>query len=385
VHEIRRPDPNVRQRSPWALVIGALASMAVVAAACGGDEPAADAPGATSPGVTSSAPGPSSAGGGGGSGPGTPAPRPLAERTKVVILPGSAAIEAFSPPYLAEQLGEFEKENLDVDLQVLPASDGLVQLQNGAAALELTGIHGNIFNANHAGGDFRYIANTHGAPEGSEEGLWVRNEYLEPDRCPNEDFRGAMVGLGTSGITSPSGLPVQKWLESCGWSLQDVTISNLNTAELLLALENGAVAAGYLITPAWQQAVSGGYAQFVTQEPPYSAGVYVMTQAFIDDDEEVAKAIMRAIMRTIRTYLQGDYHQDPVVMEAMAEALGSPLDALLRGPSLTFDPNMGMDTEGLEELQVLWLDLGDILQYDEPLPPSDLVDTRLIDEVRAGR
>jgi NitT/TauT family transport system substrate-binding protein len=365
--------PTATRGARRLLALG-VACLLVVAAACGSDDDGGG--GATTPSspATTAVPGTTAV----GDGPGTPAPQPLAQRTSVVAVPG-IAIEVYAALFLAEQMGEFDKENLDMTIQILPPTDALLALEQGDAQLQPGGVAANTLNANAGGADFRYIAGTHQTPATSKEGLWVRNEFLTPEGGPAESLRGGKIATGTIGAAASSVLPVQRWLDDFGWSVDDVEIASLNSADLLSALENGAIAGGYLLAPAWQMADQGDYAQLVSGQPPLSAGVYVMTEDLIRSEPDVAAAIARAMLRTVRTYLQGDYHADAEVMDALAEALGSPVEALTAGPSLVFDPDMGIDTDMIEELQEVWIEIGDVLSYDTPLPPADVVDTSPVD------
>jgi NitT/TauT family transport system substrate-binding protein len=114
-----------------------------------------------------------------------------------------------------------------------------------------------------------------------------------------------------------------------------------------------------------------------------AASTYTMSADFIEDQPEVAEAIMRAITRTVRTYLQGDYHADDEVMAALSEAFGVPVEAMRQTPPLVFDPDMGLDVELLERIQNVWID-NDVLEFDEPLPSDQLVDRSVVERVLGG-
>jgi ABC-type nitrate/sulfonate/bicarbonate transport system substrate-binding protein len=353
--------------------------LAVLATACGdggGDSGATD--GDTGASTTLASDGATS---GGQTGPGTPEPRPLDERVDATIVMG-AAIEPFAAPLLADHFGEFERENLDVDVQVVPPTDGLVLLSRGEIDMQVVGIGGATLNARANDVDVRFVANTHYQTEDNHEGLWVRSDIFRPDGTPDpERVRGMQVAVGAQGVAAVSTVPLVRWLETMDLSLSDVEPVPLQGADILTALEQGSVGAGYVLTPHWQLLEQDGCCELVTPTPPIAAGAYLFRGQTLDEDREVAAAIMRALMRTERTYLQGDYHADPEVLAALAEVLGQPADSIAAAPPLRFDPDLGFERDVLEEVQQAWLDAGGVLEYSDPLPVDELVDTSIVDEL----
>src|SRR3954469_3566212 len=75
-----------------------------------------------------------------GRGPGTPKPSPLQQRVTVKVA-YSASIDAFLSLLLAKELGEFEKENLDIQLQQVPTTDGAVLLAQNQAQVQIAGMN----------------------------------------------------------------------------------------------------------------------------------------------------------------------------------------------------------------------------------------------------
>jgi NitT/TauT family transport system substrate-binding protein len=368
---------STRNRGARWLAPAIVAVLALVLAACGDDGDSGGASTPTTTAASSSAtttPGPTS-------GPGSPAPQPLPERTSATIAMG-VAIEPFAAPLLAEAMGEFEKENLDVSVEIVPPNDGLLLLANGDIDMQVAGIGGGTLNAIDSGVDVRYVANTHAQHEDNHEGLWVRNEYFGPDGKPIADqVRGMTVAVGAQGVGAVSTIPLQRWLETMGLTISDVELSPLQGADILTALEQGSVGAGYVLTPHWQLAEAADWGQLVTPTPPIAAAGYLFSGKTLEEKPEVADAIMRALTRTVRTYLQGDYHDDAEVMTVLAEVLQQPEASIASAPSLVFDPDMTFDVELLEEVQDVWIGVGGVLEFDEPLPASQVVDDAVIQRI----
>lgn len=316
-------------------------------------------------------------------GPGTPAPQPLPAETKATI---SVAfpVEAFASVYLADVMGEFEKENLDVEIVQLPANEGIVALTSGQVDLQLAGISAGAFNAIAADTDLQFVANGPTFGDEAEDGLWVRKELLGADGTIDPaKIPGMRIAFGSAGVSTTAAVPVARWLDRYDRSLDDITSVPLGGSDMLVALEQGSVDGSYLNSPQWQQPTVKECCVLLTPRPPLAASVYTFTGSFLDEHRDVAKALMRAIVRTNRTYLEGDYHTDQATMTELAEVLSTPIDTLSASPSLTFDPDLGIDASILEACQAVWLAAG-VLDYDEVQPLSDMIDTSVVDEVLQG-
>jgi NitT/TauT family transport system substrate-binding protein len=374
-----RPSPQ-RRLGAWrrTVSLGVVALLLVgAAAACGGDDDDDEASGDDSSSTTAAS------GGGPTEGAGSPAPQPLDEETSITITV-PVAIEAFAPVYLADAMGEFEAENLDVELAALPANDGSIALSQGDAQLQIGGVNAAFLNQVNAGIELRWVANVHQAPDEVQEGLWVRNDQLDDDgEVPADRLREMQIAIGGGGIASTSALPVSDWAEEQGVHLSELQLSDLAGNDIALGLEQGSLDAGYVLSPAWVQVRDSNCCTLVTPLPPLSASTYTMSEDFIQDQPEVAAAIMRALARTVRTHLQGDYHADDEVVTALSEALEIPVETIQQSPAMVFDPDMGFDTETVERMQEIWIE-NDVLDFDEPLAVDDLVDRAPVEAALGG-
>jgi NitT/TauT family transport system substrate-binding protein len=361
--------------------------LAVGAVACGDDGGSGGSGDGddAGPATTAARDGDAAPGSGSAEGPGTPEPQPLAERRSVTISP-VVAVEPFAPAYVALAMGEFEAENLDVTISELAPPDNFVLLAQGEIQMAMAGASGAFMNAVDSGVDLVWTANVHQQDEG-QDGLWLRNDLLDDDGevLPEEIDDGLRLALGAGGFSSTSTLPVQRWIEGEGGSLADVEgVAMGTTSDMLIAAEEGSVDGVYATTPISLEVADSGCCTLVTPQPPFAASMYTMTRSFIEDEPDVARAMTRALLRTVRTYLQGDYHADDEVMDALADGMGTDVETLRAQPSLLFDPDMGIDGESVEALQEAWIEV-DVLEYDEPVPAEELIDATVVDDVREGR
>lgn len=388
----------MRRRSTRAVIcITATMGLTLGAMACGGDDsgsetpttgaPPTDAPGTQAP-TTEGSPTDESAGTTAAIVPtseglvGTPAPQPLPERASATIAV-SFPVEPFAPLFLAEANGEFEKENVDVEIVTLPSTDATVQVATGRVLMQVGGVTAAGFNAINQGTGLAYMANVHYQSEENQEGLWIRKDLFLPDGSIDESkIPGMKIALGSGGVSSVSTLAVTRWLQEHGYDISDIEPISIGGPDMLIGLEQESVDAGYLITPVWQDPFIAECCTLVTPQPPLAASAYIVNRESISNEPEVLTAVMRALMRTVRTSLQGDYHSDPAVMEQLSEALETPVDVLSAAPSLDFDPDLPLDVDTLDQAQDMWLALGDTLDYTEPLAIDQVADTSIIEELR---
>ncbi len=373
---------------PWAMTwMVLLAAFALIVAACGGDD---DDSGETSAGddeaTTTTASGGSEEE---DEGPG-PAPQPLDEETDVRIVM-AFNIEPFAPALLADHFGEFEKENLNVTIENVPSNEATVMVAQGQAELKVAGIGAAFYNAVDSGVDIVWLANVHQNDADSKEGVWLRNEFFDEDgNVIAEKLKGAKIAAGTGGIGSPSAFAINAFLQDHGLSIDDIESPAIGGSDMLIAIENGGLDGGYVLTPQWIELDNGDQAQYAGlyggfDGEGFSASAYEMNGEFIEEQPDVAAAIMRAIARTVATYLQGDYHEDEEVLAALAEVTGTPGDAIASAPELVFSPDMPINADMIEDIQQMWIDFApDTLSFDEPLPLEQIVDRSIIERVLEG-
>lgn len=357
----RRPG---RRRPIWQVaaivVVGAL-----IAVGCGGGDGATPSTGSQASSGTTV-----------GTGGDPLTPRPLAERRTVRFGTPFAGIESFSQLPLAAFLGELEKENLDFKLEVVPFAEGVLLLERGDIDVYPYSLSPVLFNAIAGGSSIRLITSTAAFPEASKTGYWVRPEFAND--FANCKFDGvAWSAGGSAGLTGVGALPLAEHLrEKCGGkTFRDLTPPSLvGGADLLVALESGAVQFGFLTEPFWVTAQDAGLAQFTLPFPRdvHTAG-YAMSRER-NEEPEFTDAILRALLRTTQGALQGDYHADPKVRQFLVDELKLKPEVLDTIPALTFDPALNFRDDAVVPLQEVWLESGDFLTYDKPLTFDQVFD-----------
>ena len=309
---------------------------------------------------------------------GAPAPQPLSQPVKLRV---SIAFrgEYAAPVLLAQSLGEFEKENLSVEFVTLPTSDAIPQLSQGQLDASVGGYDLSLFNASRIGLNVRAVLGNYYPPSAGDynvqqTGLWCRRSAFStpdsPDPVETQKLRwGSAVGKSSSGIYYAIAELKKRVPDFNGDALPVV---NIPSSEMTTALKNGAIDCAILIDPLWIDFATPEYVLMATQLPGEPLGALLFGKSLLRDSPAVGDAFARAVIRTINTYLSGEYRQDPKVMEAIAVAINQPLKLLERTSSLTMDWEIRQDTT--TRMQQEFIDLDVITAFEEPVPEDRLVD-----------
>jgi NitT/TauT family transport system substrate-binding protein len=388
--------PHGRRRSA---ILAALAAGVLLAASCGGNEDVTSGPtGGTAEG-----------GGSGGAGgvevvevegceqgwtdpsdrsthrqvarcePGTPAPQPLPERT-TVRLASAFRLEFNSPVLLADTLGEFEKENIQFEFVNLPFSDAVPQLAQGQVDAAIGGFELALYNAGNQGLPVKAVMGNYFPPDAGDyevpqTGLWCRRDAFsdpqDPDPAETQDMTWASsVGRGSSSVYY-SVTELRKRVPE--FNVENLQVERIPSADTVQALQNGAIDCGVLLDPLWLQVADDpAYVMMATQTPGEPLGLVAFGRSLLQEKPEVGVAFVRAVVRTINTYFEGDYHQDPEVMAEIAEVTGQDMSRLTQTPSLVMDWEIREGTT--DDMQELFIDLGVITEFTEPVAEDVVVD-----------
>lgn len=300
-------------------------------------------------------------------------PVPLEEMTTVKVAI-SAKLELHSIPLLAKELGEFEKENLDVQLEVMPSSDSTPALAGGLVDVVIGGFTVGTVNAVSAGADIHVV---YGGPSQADaDGLWVRSDIAAQGPAALKGKRIATSqGAGVTAI-----LPIIDYLASGGLTLADVDLQAITLADLPSALEAGAVDAAWLSSPAHLPfSTTGSATRVVGLEDDQIVTAIFFGPNLRTENPQVGQAFIRALKRTELTYLMDDYKANPEISAALASALGLTEEELKISESLSFGNEI--TTDFFTQAQEAWIAYGDIVSFTEPLQPEQYVDTSFVDRI----
>ena len=304
-------------------------------------------------------------------------PQPLAETTKIVV--GLATLsEAFLPVKLAVDLGEFDKENLEVTIEGAPSSADLIPLlDQGRIDVAAVGPFAGFFNAANGGSDMRFITGMGEAQTSPTAGGYYQRlpeDGSEPDPC---DLEGKPVAVGAGGWASHATLGFLEYLAQCDLGPTDVVLQTVDNTLVPEAFRNGSLEAGYTLEPHSVVIVEEGLGVQVAINPDGLGGF--LAGSMIDENPEAIQAFVRAMVRTAQTYLQGgDYRDNPEVMAVIVDWIGVDEETIRGAKHRLFDPHLSVDDLAtlMEGIQPFWIEVGGVLEYDTPLPVDELVDRR---------
>jgi NitT/TauT family transport system substrate-binding protein len=285
-----------------------------------------------------------------------------------------------APVVVAEALGEFDAERLDVTTVPLDDEEAMAALDAGEVDVVVGPIGGGYLDALDAGSGARLALGgvLSRAPNDLAEGqagLWVRTDAVTS---------GDLGDLALQPVAAPGGVqaaaayPLNLVMNQTDATLNDVALRDAGGPDAASALLAGELAAAWLDGNAWPRVAGEGGAHLAATLPASeSIDGTVVSPRLLGPDRAVGVAYVRAILRTINTHLTGDYTDDDEVMAAIAEGTGLDPGTLGVAGAQLFDWEVRDGTVGrIQEALVL---IGGVA-YDEPLPADRFVDRTLAAE-----
>lgn len=303
-------------------------------------------------------------------------PVPLDEPTTITMTM-VGKLEYFTPALLAISQGEFEKENLTIDLQILPLTESIPALAQGQTDVAVSGIAAPVLNAVEGGAELKMVLP--GANSSSGDGLYVKTELAE---LGPQALKGTKIGLSV-GIAQSSIVPITEYLAEGGLTLDDVSIEIIPQLDLPAALLSGQIDGAWVTAPQHLSLLADGAAVKVAayDDGTYTTGIFFGPN-LLEGNPQVGQAVVRALTRTTLTYLQGDYKADPEIAQMVADALEVTVEDVRKTDSLVY--GFDINTEIFTKAQKIWLEAGEILTYDQMLEPGAYVDSSFFDRITLG-
>jgi len=320
---------------------------------------------------------------------GAPAPVPLATKTKIVIAT-NFKLEFNAPVAVANTLGEYAKENLEVEFVNLSYANSIPQLASGQVDVAIGGFETAMFNAGAQDVAIKVIAGNYFPPKAgnysvAQTGLWCRRDSFTTPANPilkeiETKKWGTAAGKGSSAVYY-SAAEIQKRVPD--FNIKKVDVQTVPSVDIMNALKNKALDCGILLDPLWTQVKDDpAYFQAATQTPGEPLGHMSFGKNLLVDKPDVGQAFLRAYIRTINTYFAGNYHQDDKVMAEIQKWTGATNEAqatLKALDPLTFDWEVRKDTT--TRVQQLFIDLGVITNFTTPVAESKLIDRTVANKV----
>jgi NitT/TauT family transport system substrate-binding protein len=321
----------------------------------------------------------------------TPAPKPLKKMVTITI-GEPTAVENFATIPVGIAMGEFTKENLHVTLIKDPGGTNAEpqELAQGDVQAVETGINASALNAINSGIPLVYTGCPDFPNPATKAGFWVNKQFVTSDGLFNKAKAATFkMSLGTGGVSSSGAAEVQAWLEKSHESLGNFTQLTLAPATLVTSLKNGGIGGGFVNAPFWTTLV-GNPTLVDVASPPYATGVIEMYKPWVKQNKAVAQALMRAMIRTDRTYLQAGYRTNAQVMNIISGYLGIPVATIDKSTPILFSMDFSMTGKpaGAAKTQLPtktvllvnqkgWIQAGGVLQYTKPVAFGKLTTSAL--------
>jgi len=306
----------------------------------------------------------------------TDAPRPLAQREKVIVA-FSGKIKQYGAVILAKSLGEFDKENLDVEFAIHKPMDSFLLLTTGQVDVVGTMTSAGYFNAVAAGAEMKVVA-----PVGflaGQNGVWVSRAWLKGRPYTPAMLKGQVIA-NVSGPGTVTDFAIQTELLKAGLTMSDFKWKQMAVADILLALENGAVNFGLLLDP-FPLKADTSKVMFAFPYVRDVTGGYFFGPNLLTKKRAVGEAFVRALTRTVRNYLQ-DYGNNPRVVAELAKELQISEDQVrASATSVVFPADMLIRKDLAEIMQKIYLAQPGLLNYTTLLPDERVIDRAFLREL----
>jgi NitT/TauT family transport system substrate-binding protein len=311
--------------------------------------------------------------------PGFPKPQPLPTKTTIKWSISDPKLETIALTILGVPLGEYAKENLDVQLVSLPSADAVQALSQGQIDALIMGANAGPLNAKLQGFDDRMVLGSLRFPENATAGIWAQK-----DITPQNITQIA----GQSGPGSVGYIGLYQALKKVGRSLKEVQSVQLPSGQdLLTAMQNGAVQAAVMNSPYQQQLAKepDKYHMIAPSVPFDQAALQVFFGPSMNStNRAVGEAFTRAYLRTINTYLApssvpgGDWKKDPARLQLIANATKIPADQL--AADITYVPDYELQCGAMKDILQMYVDQG-ILQASQTTDPEQFNDRSYVEAV----
>ncbi|HLH24718.1 MAG TPA: ABC transporter substrate-binding protein [Chloroflexota bacterium] len=312
------------------------------------------------------------------------APAPPDAPTTLTVWDGSGLIEA--PLYIALERGYLKEQGLEVqpvpfngafDTQVPSLATGQLDVGGGS-------IVPGLYNAVGRGLPLRVTAIAALYTPGRSQLIVARKDLAESGQLKSyADLRGKVVARPTALGSATIG--IEKALELGGLTSSDITYLDIPTADTLAALANKKADVAFMTEPFGTQAIEQGVAvkwhEMADLVPNHVSSIWAYGSRLIDDQPELGRRFMVALMRGMRDYEDafGKNKDRAAIVSILTKYTPIKDPALYEKMQIIAEPASGefpLDT--LQE-DYDWLKARGAIQ--EPAPAlSQVVDTRFVQD-----
>lgn len=312
-------------------------------------------------------------------GAGAPEPEPLAAPASVRVAVAERN-ESAAPLLVADALGEFDAENLAVDIVEMSQGEAYDAMAVGEVDVVVGDVDGAFFDAVHDGLGARLVL---GGPVArapndlgeTQAGLWLRADLISADG-DWDNLEGQAVVL-PGGIGSAALYPIDTLLRQHALDPNLIDIQPGTSRESADRLHHAAIGGAWLTEPT-ASGVAGDRALRLVATSPGSESLQgtVFAPRLLAADRAVGLAYARAVVRTINTHLADRYTDE--ARAALVEALDMGDGEDVDGPGPLFDWELRSGTTA--RIQRALVTVGGI-GYERPVSERRLIDRSIAADV----
>ena len=283
---------------------GALAMMAV---ACGSSKPAASDGAENSASQAGSNSATASATSADASAGGSTSPSAAAPTATDVVRIGDLGVVSDAPFYIAEDLGFFKQQGIEVKMTrfasspavIAPLTQGQIDVAGGSPTA-------GLYNAIGLGSGFKIVADKAKTPKGfGYNGLIIRKDLWDSGVKDLAALKGKTIAiLGGKGSSSDAGL--YRAATDLNLKLGDFKVITMAAPDLPAAFANKAIDVAVAIEPQLTQLVASGAAvvweRMDQYYPDHQMGLVLYSEKFIAAHPEAASGFMTAYLQAARYY-----------------------------------------------------------------------------------
>lgn len=220
------------------------------------------------------------------------------------IGPDSLTYTAF---YIADKLGYFKAENLDVHTTMINSAAQMIA-PLGAGQIDAGGgaISAGLYNAVARGIDVKIVSDMGSDPKGyGFDQLVVRKSLVDSGGYKSvKDLKGKTMGITGPGISTTA--LVAALLKTGGLTLDDVKLVVLPVADQIAGMTNGSIDASVMPEPGPTLAEKAGAGVKLIHDDAYYPNQALVVMLFGTNftklHHDVGVRFMRAYLRAVRTY-----------------------------------------------------------------------------------
>jgi len=323
-----------------------------------------------------------------------PAPATSAPPAATVVRLGSQRLAVQAPIYIADELGYFQQEGIEVEYVTFSSASEMIPAA-ATGQLEAVPMPANpaMWNAVARGVPIKVVLDqgTYRADQ-SEQALAVRKALYDSGQVRRlEDLRGRPVAITPPGKATTSGCALSVALQRVGMTLDDLDIQPVPFPDMVAAFANGAVDAGMSVEPFLTRAIQQGTVVRLLTVGEMYPNFTIATLGFADalyNNRPLAKGFVRAYIRAIRTYqaaLNGAPSDAPLeqLQEIISRGTGLDVATVAASTPPYFNPNGLPNQESMRYCYQFFRDQGLIPQPVSDAAMQALWGTELVNEVLA--